>query len=276
MENSKNIKEMVKEKYGKIANKSLQENKSSCCGSGPSAVSSCCNTVELDYSIFSDDYTKKNGYVAEADLGLGCGLPTDFAGINEGDTVVDLGSGAGNDVFIARSITGEKGKVIGIDMTPEMINKANKNKEKTGFKNVEFHLAEIESTPIESNSVDVVVSNCVLNLSPEKEKAFTEIKRILKPGAHFCVSDIVLKGKLPQALRKSAEMYAGCVSGALQQEEYIRIINNAGFERVEIKKSKSINLPEDILKEYLNDNELTKFKENEIGIFSITVVGYKK
>ena len=274
MDNSKNIKEMVKEKYGKIAKQSSQENKSSCCGSGPSAKSSCCG--EIDYSIFSDDYSKKEGYVAEADLGLGCGLPTDFADIKNGDIVVDLGSGAGNDVFIARSIVGENGKVIGIDMTPEMIEKANRNKEKLGYKNVEFHLAEIESTPLNENSVDVVVSNCVLNLSPEKKKAFSEINRILKPGAHFCVSDIVLKGKLPEALKKSAEMYAGCVAGALQEDEYIATIKNTGFEKIETKKSKSINLPDEILKEYLNENELRKFENNEIGIFSITVVGYKK
>ena len=276
MDNSKNIKEIVKEKYGKIAKQSSQENKSSCCGSGPSITASCCGDKEIDYSIFSDDYSKKEGYVAEADLGLGCGLPTDFARIEKGDTVVDLGSGAGNDVFVARSLVGENGKVIGIDMTPEMIEKANRNKEKLGYKNVEFHLAEIESTPLDENSVDVVVSNCVLNLSPEKEKAFSEINRILKTNAHFCVSDIVLKGKLPEALRKSAEMYAGCVAGALQEEEYLGIIKNTGFEKIEIKKSKSINLPDEILKEYLNENELRKFGNNEIGIFSITVVGYKK
>ncbi len=275
MDNSKEIKKMVKEKYGKIAKQSSEENKSSCCGSGPSVISSCCGDGKIDYSIFADDYSQKEGYIADADLGLGCGLPVDFAGIKKGDTVVDLGSGAGNDVFVARSVVGENGKVIGIDMTPEMITKANKNKEKLRYENVEFHLAELESTPLNENSVDVVVSNCVLNLSPEKEKAFNEIKRILKPGAHFCVSDIVLKGKLPKALRKSAEMYAGCVSGALQEEEYIGIVKNTGFENIEVKKSKRINLPDEILKEYLNDNELGKFKNDEIGIFSITVVGYK-
>ncbi len=276
MDNSREIKEMVKEKYSKIAKQSAEENRSSCCGSGPSIISSCCGDDKIDYSFFSDDYSKKEGYVADADLGLGCGLPTDFANIKPGDTVVDLGSGAGNDAFVARSIVGDKGKVIGIDMTPEMIEKANRNKEKSGYANVEFYLAEIESTPLEDNSVDVVVSNCVLNLSPEKEKAFREIQRILKPGAHFCVSDIVLKGELPGALKKSAEMYAGCVSGALQQEEYLKIIKETGFENIEIKKSKKINLPAEILKEYLNENELLKFKKEEIGIFSITVVGYKK
>ena len=161
-------------------------------------------------------------------------------------------------------------------MTPEMIEKANKNKEKLGYKNVEFYLAEIESTPLEDNIADVVVSNCVLNLSPEKEKAFSEIWRILKLNAHFCVSDIVLKGELPEALKRSAEMYAGCVSGALQQEDYLNIIRQTGFEKIEIKKSKKINLPDEILKEYLSGEELSRFRKNEIGIFSITVVGFKK
>jgi len=275
MEDAKKIKDIVKEKYGKIADQSSDVNKSSCCGSGPSLISSCCGDSNVDFSVFADDYTKKAGYVADADLGLGCGLPTDFAAIKTGDTVVDLGSGAGNDAFVARSIVGEEGKVIGIDMTPAMIEKANRNKEKLGYKNIEFHLAEIESTPLDDNSVDVVVSNCVLNLSPEKEKAFNEINRILNPGAHFCVSDIVLKGELPAVLKRSAEMYAGCVSGALQQEEYLGIIKKTGFEKVEIKKSKKINLPEQILKEYLDEQELIKFKKNEIGIFSVTVVGYK-
>ncbi len=276
MSTSKEIKEMVKEKYGKIAKQGTEENKDSCCGSGPSVISSCCGDSKIDYSIFSDDYSKKEGYVADADLGLGCGLPTDFADIKPGDTVVDLGSGAGNDAFVARSIVGEKGRIIGIDMTPEMIEKANKNKEKLGYKNVEFYLAEIESTPLEDNIADVVVSNCVLNLSPEKEKAFSEIWRILKPKAHFCVSDIVLKGELPEALKRSAEMYAGCVSGALQQEEYLNIIERTGFEKIEIKKSKKINLPDEILKEYLTGEELSRFRNDEIGVFSITVVGFKK
>jgi arsenite methyltransferase len=275
MNDTNDIKQMVKEKYSIIATQSSEINKSTFCGSAPSQKSSCCSGSETVYSIFSDDYSIKEGYVADADLGLGCGLPTDYAGINKGDTVVDLGSGAGNDVFVARSLVGEKGKVIGIDMTPEMIKKANLNKEKLGYKNIEFHLAEIEETPLSEDTADVVISNCVLNLSLEKEKAFNEIKRILKLGAHFCVSDIVLRGKLPEALRKSAEMYAGCVSGALQEEEYLGIIKNAGFEKIEVKKSKSINLPDEILKEYLTEKELEKFNKDEIGIFSITVTGYK-
>lgn len=276
MENQDEIKQMVKEKYGKIATQNNEVNKSSCCGSGPSIISSCCGDGTIDYSVFADDYSKKDGYVAEADLGLGCGLPTDYADIKPGNTVVDLGSGAGNDVFVARSIVGNDGRVIGIDMTPAMVEKAERNRQKLGFENVEFHLAEIESMPLADNSADVVVSNCVLNLVPDKERAFAEIKRILKPGAHFCVSDVVLKGKLPEALKTSAEMYAGCVAGALPEEEYLEVIKDTGFENIGIKKSKRINLPDEILKEYLNADELEKFKKNETGIFSITVVGFKE
>lgn len=266
MKTENELKQIVKEKYGQIA----KEN-SDCgcsCGCGPSETA-------VDFSIMKDDYSNVQGYVKEADLNLGCGLPTEYAGIKVGDTVVDLGSGAGNDVFIARAIVGETGKVIGLDMTEEMIEKANKNNLKLGFKNVEFKLGEIENMPIDNLSVDVVVSNCVLNLVPDKEKAFAEIYRILKPGAHFCVSDIVIKGKMTPELQKSAEMYAGCVSGAVEEEEYLDLIKNAGFTKIEIKKSKKIELPEEVLKAYLSESGLKDYHENLKGIISITVVGYK-
>ena len=261
--NQAEIKEIVKEKYGEIAKKE------SSCG--------CCDTKNkvVDYTMFSDDYTKLDGYVADADLGLGCGLPTEFAGIKKGDTILDLGSGAGNDIFVARSLAGEEGKLIGLDFTEEMIAKANKNKEKTGFKNVEFKLGEIEEMPVDSDSVDVVISNCVLNLVPDKNKAFAEIYRVLKPGAHFCVSDVVLNGDLPEGLKKSASMYAGCVAGALQQDDYLKTIEEAGFKDVEVKKTKVIELPDEVLRGYLTDNEINDFRKNDIGIFSITVVAYK-
>jgi ubiquinone/menaquinone biosynthesis C-methylase UbiE len=195
--------------------------------------------------------------------------------MKEGDFVVDLGSGAGNDVFVSRSIIGNEGKVVGIDFTEEMINKANANKFLTGFQNIEFKLGEIENIPLENNLADVVISNCVLNLVPDKRKAFQEIHRILKPGAHFCVSDIVLKGELPAGLKKSAEMYAGCVAGALQQDDYLGIIRATGFSDIEIKRTKVIELPDEVLKQYLSNQEIINFKKNNIGIFSITVVGYK-
>jgi len=267
MPTNNEIKEMVKEKYGDIAEKN-----SSCCG-----PTSCCGSDSkiVDYTIMKDEYSHLEGYVPDADLGLGCGLPTEIAGIKEGDTVVDLGSGAGNDVFVSRAIVGSTGKVIGLDFTQQMIDKANENNRKLGFNNVEFHLGEIENMPIENDATDVVVSNCVLNLVPDKQKAFAEMYRIIKPGGHFCVSDIVLKGELPEGLQKSAAMYAGCVAGAVQQEEYLKLIEEAGFKNVEIKKTKVIDLPDDILRNYLTDDELKLYRDSNTGIFSITVVGYK-
>jgi ubiquinone/menaquinone biosynthesis C-methylase UbiE len=269
METANELKQVVKEKYGEIAKASKS---SGCCGP------TCCGGEEskiVGYTVMQDDYHHLDGYVSDADLGLGCGLPTEHAGIKKGDTVVDLGSGAGNDVFVARAIVGDEGKVIGLDMTEEMVDKANLNKTKLGYKNVEFHLGDIEDMPFENNLADVVVSNCVLNLVPDKQKAFSEIYRVLKLGAHFCVSDIVIKGELPVGLKKSAEMYAGCVAGALQQDEYLGIIKEAGFKNIEIKKTKVIELPDEVLREYLSDSEIENFKKQNVGIFSITVVGYK-
>jgi SAM-dependent methyltransferase len=269
METANELKQVVKEKYGEIAKASKS---SGCCGP------TCCGGEEskiVGYTVMQDEYDNLEGYVAEADLGLGCGLPTEYAGIKRGDTVVDLGSGAGNDVFVARAIVGDEGKVIGLDMTDEMVENANLNKTKLGFKNVEFHLGDIEQMPFENNLADVVVSNCVLNLVPDKQKAFSEIYRILKPGAHFCVSDIVIKGELPAGLKKSAEMYAGCVAGALQQNDYLAIIKETGFTNIEIKKAKVIELPDDVLGNYLDKSEVKNFKMSNVGIFSITIVGYK-
>lgn len=261
------IKEMVKEKYGEIAKKS-----GSCCG-----PASCCGTENkiVGYTVMNDEYDNLDGYMKDADLGLGCGLPTEYAGIKKGNVVVDLGSGAGNDVFVARALVGDEGKVIGIDMTQEMIDVANRNKKKLGFGNVEFYLGEIEAMPLDNSSADVVVSNCVLNLVPNKQKAFAEIYRILKPGGHFCVSDIVIKGELPMNLKKSAEMYAGCVAGAVQYDEYLKIISDSRFKNVEVKKTKVIDLPDEILREYLSETELKLYRESGVGIFSVTVTADK-
>jgi arsenite methyltransferase len=264
METEKNIKEVVKQKYSEIA---VASTRKCCCGSS--------NNKIVGYTIMKDEYDNLDGYLAEADLGLGCGLPTEYAAIKKGNVVVDLGSGAGNDVFVARAIVGDEGKVVGIDFTDEMIIKANFNNDKLGFKNVEFKIGEIEDLPLTENFADVVVSNCVLNLVPSKDKAFSEIFRILKPGAHFCVSDIVLKGELNPELKKSAEMYAGCVAGALQQDEYLGIIKQTGFVNVDIKKTKVVELPDEILRKYLDDKGIELYKEKVKGIFSITVVGYK-
>ena len=267
MDDLKNVKEIVKEKYGEIAKSS-----SSCCG-----PSSCCGSTNeiVGYTVMNDEYTHLKGYVADADLSLGCGLPTEFAGIKKGDTVIDLGSGAGNDVFVARALVGKEGKVIGVDMTKEMIEKAEQNNSKLGYTNVEFRFGDIEDLPLADNLADVVVSNCVLNLVPDKQKAFSEIYRTLKPGAHFCVSDIVVKGELPTELKKSAEMYAGCVAGAIQQEDYLAIIKEAGFINTEIKKTKVIELPDDVLLQYQDKDQLQRYKSSSVGIFSITVVAEK-
>jgi arsenite methyltransferase len=255
------LKELVKNQYSIIAGQSKEQNDVSCCGAGS------CGT----YTIMSEDYKDLPGYHPDADLGLGCGLPTEFAKIKKGDTVVDLGSGAGNDCFVARSLTGEEGEVIGIDMTKPMVEKAESNAAKLGFNNVKFRLGDIEDIPLSSKRADVVVSNCVMNLVPDKKKAFNEVFRILKPGGHFSISDIVLKGNLPDGIKKAAEMYAGCISGAVRKSDYLEILTDAGFVNITIQKEKQINLPEEILSRYLNAEEIEKLRENGQGVYSITV-----
>lgn len=267
MNTEKEIKEMVKQKYSEIALQNKEKNASSCCGSG------VCST-EI-YNIMSEEYNTLEGYNPEADLGLGCGLPTQFAKIKKGDVVVDLGSGAGNDCFVARAETGESGKVIGIDFTEEMINKARINAEKLSFNNVEFRLGDIEKIPTSANIADVVVSNCVLNLVPNKQAVFAEIFRILKPKGHFSISDIVLTGSLPEKIKSAAEMYAGCVASAINKTDYLSYIQNAGFENITIQKDKPIIIPDDILKNYLNTQEIIQYKSNETVIRSITVYAEK-
>ena len=267
MNNEQELKEIVRQKYSEIALQDKETNASSCCGSG-----GCSTEV---YNIMSEDYTKMEGYNADADLGLGCGLPTQFAQIKPGDVVIDLGSGAGNDCFIARSQTGEAGKVIGIDFTEAMIGKARANTDKLGYRNVEFRQGDIEKMPVTANTADVIVSNCVLNLVPNKKNVIAEIMRVLKANGHFSISDIVLVGELPDNLKKAAEMYAGCVSGAIQKEEYLSLIQQAGFEAITVQKEKQITIPDDILGNYLSPQEIADFKNNGAGIFSITVFGRK-
>jgi arsenite methyltransferase len=267
MQTHEQIKEMVKQKYAEIALQDKDTNQTSCCGSG------CCSTEV--YNIMSDDYTQLDGYNADADLGLGCGLPTQFAKIKKGDVVIDLGSGAGNDAFIARHETGETGKVIGIDFTPSMINLARKNADARGFNNVEFRQGDIEQMPVTSNMADVIVSNCVLNLVPNKDGVIKEIYRVLKPGGHFSISDIVLDGELPPAIKEAAEMYAGCISGAIQKQVYLQLIETNGFDNVTVQKDKPITIPDDILSKYLSPEELNKYKKSGTGITSITVYAEK-
>jgi arsenite methyltransferase len=265
---AEDLKLIVKEKYSEIANQSNSENQSSCCGK-----SGCCS--EGSYTVFSESYEKLEGYNPEADLNLGCGIPTEFAGIKTGDHVLDLGSGAGNDCFVARAIVGETGKVTGLDMTEPMIEKARANCSKLKFSNVNFVLGDIEEMPFGSNSFDVVISNCVLNLVPDKSKAFSEIKRVLKSGGHFCVSDVVIKGNLPEKLQKDAEMYAGCVSGAIELQDYLGIIKEKDFSEITVHKQKAILIPDSLLSNYLADHELKSFHNGETGVFSITVSAKK-
>ena len=267
MQTEEQLKEIVRKKYSEIALQDKETNMSSCCGAG-----GCSTEV---YNIMSEDYTTLNGYNADADLGLGCGLPTQYAQIKKGDVVVDLGSGAGNDCFIARHETGETGKVIGIDFTPAMIDKARSNAEVRGFNNVEFRQGDIESMPITANTADVIVSNCVLNLVPNKDAVIKDIYRVLKPGGHFSISDVVLVGTLPEGLRKDAEMYAGCVSGAIQKEVYMELIHANGFEQVTIQKEKAIIIPDDILINYLSADQIAAFNNGASGIFSVTVFAKK-
>lgn len=263
MTNTENTKDMVRRKYAEIAQQDKATNASSCCGAG-----GCSTEV---YNIMSEDYTKLEGYSADADLALGCGLPTQYAGIKAGDTVLDLGSGAGNDCFVARAATGVDGRVIGVDFTPEMIAKAKQNAKDMDLQNVEFRLGDIEALPLSACMVDVVVSNCVLNLVPDKQQAMSEVLRVLKPGGHFSISDVVLNGELPPAIREAAEMYAGCVSGALQEDEYLGIIRKLGFEDTSVQQRKPIVIPDDILSNYMNAEEIAAFRASGTGIFSITV-----
>jgi ubiquinone/menaquinone biosynthesis C-methylase UbiE len=259
MSKKENIKELVREKYAEIAMKT----KPCCCGSDK----------KTEYSVFSEDYNHLPGYMKEADMNLGCGVPVEHAGMKPGDSVIDLGCGAGNDCFVARALVGETGLVTGLDFTDEMLTKAVRNTRYLGYENVNFIKGDIENIPVEDGSFDVVISNCVLNLVPDKPKAFSEIKRILKPVGHFCVSDIVLKGELPPIIRETAALYAGCVSGALQMDEYLEIIHAAGYEEVEVKAERVIDVPDSLFLKHVTQQELERFKATGTGIFSITVVG---
>lgn len=276
MTTTEELKTIVRQKYADIANSETTDD----CGCGPS---SCCGPSNLTSDIPNNDlmigmnlsYEGKLGYVADADLGLGCGLPTEFAQIQPGDTVLDLGSGAGNDCFVARAEAGETGRIIGLDMTPAMIDRARKNAKTRGYNNVEFVYGDIEDMPLPDKLADVVVSNCVMNLVPDKQKAFAETFRVLKPGGHFSISDIVLSGDLPEGLQHDAELYAGCVSGAIQQTKYLKTVEAAGFTNLTIQKRREINLPDAVLKHYLTTDEIEAYREQGKGIFSITLYAEK-
>lgn len=257
------VKTSVREKYAAIARSTEQGDGSSCCGSSGD---------ELEVTMIGDDYDGVEGYVADADMQLGCGVPTDLANIESGDAVLDLGSGAGLDAFTARHIAGPEGRVVGVDMTPEMIRKARANATSLGFDNVSFVEGDIEDLPLDDAQFDVVISNCVLNLVPDKAAAFSEMHRMLKPGKHFCVSDIVVQGTLPDAVRRSAEMYAGCVGGAIEEDEYLSMLRDAGFEDVDVVRRKTIEVPDEALLKRASEEEVAAFRDGG-SIRSITVRG---
>jgi SAM-dependent methyltransferase len=226
------------------------------------------------YTFVGEKYDGRDGYEEDADLGLGCGIPTDVAGFREGDTVLDLGSGAGIDAFIAAHHVGNSGEVFGVDFTPEMVEKASLNASKLGYANVRFVLGDIEHLPLPKQSVDLVISNCVLNLVPDKDSAFAEMYRVLRPGGRFAVSDIVTLGPLPDRVRKSAALYAGCVSGAIDQADYLEQLRRAGFVDVEVAHERRIEVPEEILRQVIDPGDIDAFRSSG-GIASITVRGVR-
>lgn len=263
------IKTQVREKYARVVTQGESCCAPSCCDDGAEASAS--PTSVDDISMIGDAYDSVEGYVADADLGLGCGIPTEHAGLAEGQTVLDLGSGAGIDAFVTRRIVGETGRVVGVDFTPEMVTKARANAARLGFENVEFIEGEIEALPLDDATVDVALSNCVLNLVPDKAQAFREIHRVLRPGGHFCISDVVARGELPEAVRRSAALYAGCVAGAMIEADYLVTIRAAGFENVEVVTARQIEVPATALPAELTNDERAAFSGG--GVWSVTVRG---
>lgn len=270
MNTNEEKKALVKQRYSELALNSDALKSGCCCGTNPATPS------KKVFTIMSEDYSHLKGYEADADLGVGCGLPTEYAGIKQGNRVLDLGSGAGNDCFIARAEVGEIGKIIGIDFSPQMIEKARKNATKRGYTNIEFIEGDIENMPLPDNSIDVVVSNCVLNLLPEKDKIFKEIYRVLRKNGHFCISDVVLNGVFPKEFTDNASMYAGCIASAIQKENYISEIEKANFSNIKIERTKTVVIPDGVLQEHLDELTIAKYKAGNAGIYSITVTGYKK
>lgn len=264
--NENELREAVRQKYASIATNACTTASTSCCG--PTCDAS-------DYSMIGDAYEGVAGYVEEADLGLGCGLPVEHAGLVPGQTVLDLGSGAGLDAFVACREVGSSGRVIGVDMTAEMIGRARDNAARSGIENAEFRLGEIEHLPVRSGTVDVVISNCVLNLVPDKRRAFAEIHRVLKAGGHFCISDIVASRPLPEWVKGIAEAYAGCVSGAIPKTDYLAVIEAAGFERIEVVAERRIELPKDLLAQSLSPGQRAEAEREDLHVMSVTIRAMK-
>jgi len=276
-EDGSRVKETVRARYGGIA-----AGRSSCCGTvvpgistGPGTSTGTSTGTGMNqnevFSMVTELYSPIKGYEPDADLGLGCGLPTRYADLQAGETVIDLGSGAGNDAFVAAAEVGAEGRVIGIDMTPEMVDRARELAARRGAANIEFVLGEIENMPIPDQVADCILSNCVLNLVPNKAAAFRESFRVLKPGGRFAVSDIVIEGELPPQLRHSAEMYVGCVAGAMQREAYLSLIRAAGFVEIRVAAESTIHLPDSVLSSALSRDEIDKFRSSGARIVSVTV-----
>jgi len=271
------LKALVREKYSEIAISSERRKTAGCCG-----PAGCCEPAVgqqtghgVYFDILAESYEGIEGYQPDADLSLGCGIPIEFAGLKPGQFVLDLGSGAGNDIFVARSVVGETGRLTGLDFSEAMTRKARTNSEKMGYDNIDFITGDIEDMPLESARFDVVLSNCVLNLVPDKRTAFAEIFRVLKPGGHFSISDIVLKGTIPEPIQKAAEAYVGCVSGAMQKEEYLEIVRGSGFTDVTVRKEREIVIPQDWLIRLLGEEQASIIKANHFRVLSITINGSK-
>lgn len=268
MKTDDEVRMLVRERYGMIAREA-----GSCCAP---ASCGCGSEMAPDgLNVIGEAYAGVAGRLEEADLNLGCGVPTRHAALAPGETVLDLGSGAGNDAFIARHEVGAEGRVIGVDMTPDMITRARANARKLGYGNVEFRLGEIEHLPVETGSIDVIISNCVLNLLPDKAPAFAEMFRVLRPGGRFCVSDIVATGELPEDVRAAAGLYVGCVAGALPEAEYLALIGAAGFDGTRIAKAQPIALPDEALSPHMSTEQITAFRVSGIQLKSVTVLASK-
>ena len=276
-ENSQKLKDLVREKYSEIAEKSDRGDAPDCCGpaaccestTGKQTVSGTC------FDIMAESYEGLEGHLPDADLSLGCGLPVEFAGLKPGQSVLDLGSGAGNDIFIARSIVGDKGRLTGLDFSEAMTRKASANAEKMGYDNIYFITGDIEDMPLKTGGFDVVLSNCVLNLVPDKKSAFSEIFRVLKSGGLFSISDIVLEGSIPESIQEAAEAYVGCVSGAMQKEEYLEIVRAGGFPDVTIRKEREIVIPQEWFVQLLGEQQTTTLDTLSFRVLSITLNGKK-
>jgi ubiquinone/menaquinone biosynthesis C-methylase UbiE len=287
------IRKMVREEYGKVA---TRRRTSSCCGQSSEkelVIQDSCSSDSCGGAIkipadkldgFLEKYSAKLGYDKDdldnipdgANLALGCGNPTAHASIQEGETVLDLGSGGGLDCFIAAKKVGKSGKVIGVDMTPSMIDRARENARDGKYDNVEFRLGEIEHLPVADNSVDLIISNCVINLAPNKENVFREAFRVLKPGGRLMVSDIVLLKELPDVIRKNVQAYVGCIGGAILKDKYLEAIENSGFQDVEIMEQSNFStteflLNDDEIKQALGDQVETVKKLSQLDLDSTSI-----